>query len=905
MNYNKSYIVLAFIFFITILVFLIFITSNQYENPNLPAEPNYKILDGKPDSFFDKAQSSSEQINPASPTVTPMALDTILKPLDNQFVFHIVDALGEAVNEGKITINEKPFSFKQGLLTIEKPETASMQIAVVAEGYANCKTEFPVDAAQEKNIVLEYLLDFEILVTDQKNVPVKDAKVHLWKGQPAERPLQDNCLVSIWARNYSHFSSAAITRMDGIPVFSGIDKPLLASEVYFYPEDNFAYPVVGDKIHSIGATCWDTRDKPRILHAAEFKIPYVKLQQNNSQKLRIWDTLYLSGNKNHEKVLDTIEKVEYIRSNDHGYYLLMFPESALGEEIAVSETNKDGRSNFKGLMPALYYVQAQYENQWSNIIPLHPSCGGATLTTCDHCIFTVSVVRKNTKSTNSTHGHFVKMDDVQVRLTGKSETNPGVLLQKTSQGYTRFPSLKYGKYDVEVFSSGLLTAPVKKEVVVTLPKQDVVFELENWLKYTVSGTVVTAEQNEPVAGYSLGLRSGPYMYDTAITGPDGQFVFQDVPPGSYELFGTAPLDLNSPNCKFLPKKEESTYSPFLSPQPEFSTNPVHISVAQDVKDILFTVTPLIATAFSGKVMNPNGSPASQASVGMLTKNVEYDYSEPYKAYTIPSNVVTDSQGNFSFKLASQEMSTSKFEFTINAKEEKKTDPYWKMTSPNTSEFIESESIPIKIGTQKVVGTIGQTFSNIVIVLSDIQSNDLYMKMNLEQGEDINEIGAKISQNSVNLPVEYLSSNALKVGRVSPGNLEMFIRPEIFKEITTPYGNYKCRKYLFDKFQIEYPADKKELYIDYNPKKGVPVWGVCMGEDQAPVNGIYIDIDEVAENPNKYEGNATTDKNGFFTFSRLFEPKKQYKLTGYSNDNKIFETKPFYPPKENYKIIISK
>ena len=184
------------------------------------------------------------------------------------------------------------------------------------------------------------------------------------------------------------------------------------------------------------------------------------------------------------------------------------------------------------------------------------------------------------------------MDKVQVKLTGKSDTNPGVLLQETRQGYTRFPSLKYGKYDVEVFSSGLVTAPVKKEIVVNLPKQDVLFELENWLKHTVSGKVVNVGNNEPVQGYSLGLRGGPFVYDMSRTDTDGQFVFRDVPPGSYQLFGSAPSDLDSPNCKFLPKDEKTSYGPFLSPQPEIGTKFMQLSVVQDVKDILFTVTPI-------------------------------------------------------------------------------------------------------------------------------------------------------------------------------------------------------------------------------------------------------------------------------------------------------------------------
>ena len=356
MSYSKSYILLAISFFITILLFLVFLTSKPFENQNLLSEPNYKVLDGKPDSFLDKAPLSSAQITPVSPAITPMPPDNLLKSQESQIVFHVVDALGDAVNEGVITINGKPNSFKQGLFTIDKPDMATIQIAVTAEGYTDYKTEISADSVQEKNIVLEYLIDFKILVTDQNNKPAENATVSLWKGKAAERPVQDTCLVSIWEYNFLQFSNAHIKLIGGMLSFNAIDKPQSLANTYFAYEDNFAYPIVGDTIHSIGANCWDDRDKPHYQPAAELKIPYSDLQQHYSNKLKIWDTLYFSGNPEHGNVSDSKEKVEYIRSSEHGNYILTFPESNSRENIIESKTDKDGRALFAIICHLLYIM---------------------------------------------------------------------------------------------------------------------------------------------------------------------------------------------------------------------------------------------------------------------------------------------------------------------------------------------------------------------------------------------------------------------------------------------------------------------------------------------------------------------------------------------------------------------
>ncbi len=522
----------------------------------------------------------------------------------------LTDALGEPIPKGTIAIGEKELQFTDGKAEIPDLPNGQYTIKTVAEGYASKKENIFVDGDESIHIILEYVcfIDCWVYAVDStgmdNRIPEKSGvQVNLWKGYPVHRPVKTEVVLSL--DDYKGNQNVVFRReSDGIRVIRTEEDFIVPS---LSPNNPIGNPIAGDLLIGLSANMLRLDDQPAVEYFKQIPPDNV----SHSKLLRFWDDL--TARSETINLTGLMEEIIEFKRNDKRFYTWLRKSKTYprGEIIAQVKTDENGHCRYENLPAGSYFVQAQKENQRSEVRAIHPASGRAHLFLAETCNLYISVKKVPMKIRGLS-----AVTNANVKLQSNDRSG-GIKVAKTSQnGSVSFEKTPFGSYTLEVTPpANSALPPQSMQLILEEPKQLVNVEYEIKEDYEISGKVFVSETKEPVKDFAVKLyrtkspgedfkTMGDYGF--VKTDVNGDFRFENVIPGMYSV---------------EPVVKRSTYVGFVLP--DGLVNPDNISFSdeieveiadQNVEGIEIPVVSGIETSFSGKVLNRDGSSVENAQV---------------------------------------------------------------------------------------------------------------------------------------------------------------------------------------------------------------------------------------------------------------------------------------------------
>ena len=889
-NFLGVCIVLFLILIIGVILWVIFST------PSIPDNVKVSFLDEKPTPVpYNQTAQNVEKKDTSDISLTPNespANDTVnsattYEEHPNKKVLYIQDALGERIAKGSIQIASDTVEFDGGEFTFPRTMSGNIVFTVSSEGYFPVAGDIDLTTVNQKNICMEYTSSFSIQAGNEKGSPCPKARIRLWKAALPPRPVLGN-LPFITRLGMASQSMPVVTyQQNNFIIKSGCQLSDMPS-----PERE-TEPGAGDIIYSLGACTMSLNSAPSFLQKIPHWLPcpYKSIKLLPSSRLRIWDTIYYSGCKGCPQLSDTSESKEICeiqRGGDNLFYGLEFPK--LTESMTIleeSSTDENGCYQFSNLPPALYYAQAFTEEGQSDIVPLHPCCGGAVLRISSSSNVIVFVYNQGVTSQNA---NFKYAEHAEIVL--KSVSSKGIFSAVTDNwGSVIFPKVAFGQYHLTVKSSN---ETVEKDIEIVKPKERIFVYLNKWTRFSISGHVFDVATNKPVENYNVTL-GHDQKGDGFSTQSDknGYFIFRDMMPNKYYL------------CDAIDDYKTLQYSIARSQSNNFFCKntcgpPIYVTVTDsDVEDVTIPVGKIKATLFSGMVIDESNSPVSHCEMEITFNK--------YSLETAPKKPETDDKGNFSFKITDQGSANSDvFSWTLSAVQGEKIPAYWKKTGQDRYSKVEEILIPKLIGSVEVSGHTGREYNDIVIKVKSKTNKIIYGKI-LSEETDLKPFHIHAYQNNKDLPVSLGSDGLITIENVDSGEVKFSLSPTFQTMVKTPSGYQKIQKYCGQEFTVNMPKNENYMNLDITPLSASYVWGYVYNKDKTPIRSIFIQAyntknkEEKEENP---DGFTQSMDDGFFFLEGYRMPVNEYyylKIGTLLENQRVMKTDIFKPNIENINI----
>lgn len=806
-----------------------------------------------------------------------------VQPQSVQILFQ--DALGDPIPNGVVSCGTESFNFRHGKITIPKPNTDELLLQVRADGYQQIDQKISFVSSSIQIVEMEYLTDYEIQVLNQnKETPVPNALVKIWKAESAERPVKNEGSIIVGSNHPPlHFK-----KQDQDIVFTEVAS--VDSFMINIHHDGRAVPTKGDKLLNLGSCSWYPNTPPSLIPGGDpadwwqNSHPYYPVKKSYSSRLRIWDTLCVL-NKNSLNSKYIIQgKLEFIRDQRIGYSLLRIPEFTK-EDVPLAElqANSDGMVTFKDLHPALYYIQAIDQNRASKILPLHPCYGGGKLFLSDTSKVHVIVIKKGLENKSI---NLPTVKNAQVTL--KSPSGSGLFSLTTEpHGVANFVQIPIGIYELLITSSD---GNDEKQVEINKPEEWFYIYLEDWEQYSISGKVYDSQTGEAINGYQLHLNSAneKMIVSNTTSSQEGEYVFNNIPPGSYVITGkTNSLD----DLKYFPDGNYaidgrgvfSHEGIFLLPG-KFNklARPVHVE-HQDIEDIDFPLVKVVKTHFSGIVTYQDNKPVENCVLS-ISAGFKNNPNSMQLVQTVPDVPKTNQQGHFTFYIMNDFVSSPDYplEFKIVALVGNELPEQW-VTEDDNSTFYRYEGkhyVMEQVGSVSVIGGSGNIYENLHIMITNVATGTVYGKIIAEE-TDFEELEINAIQNNYGLKIDKNNDGTFQIENVAYGDLRINLLPHFKETITAQFGKCTYFKYLFESIDVILTEDQQEIELEIPLRKAGYLGGMVIDAQNNPVGHLYMEVIETT-NEHKYISNGYTDNNGyFFLNSPRMNPNLQYYLKIYS------------------------
>ncbi len=536
------------------------------------------------------------------PTPTP-----VLDP--NLLSIHVVDALGDSIQNARVEVAGKIHDSTNGLFSIPGLDEGAQTVTASAEGYASVQKKVQLPSHEVVEIPLEYTCSFEITVLNspEGGVPVTGAEVKIWEGPEVPRPVGDS--LTVRRRNIlwdAWDDSIVLRREDGrIRVTDTVGEGRFRFETH----PGSPIPRKGDTITGL---TYDRR--PTQLRSL----------------LRLWDSLAVlcpSGE-------DSEQSLWMELNCDGSDFTGSFYGAGKARRMLVDSTVTDaeGKCAFRDLPARLYFASAQSSGMVSFIHRICPSFSATTIPLFPEDQNKL-IIRAIKKDATYYKEKGIGEAEVRIRASGRMVLISGIT---DRWGETILKPLPSGEYKVTITLPEAANAvPVQKtvEVCIEEPSTHLVVPFEVRDKYRVAGRVLRADTGKPVAGYHVQLsceihrmtkeemrkaeeemlrklrRTFPKEYGgyaVTETNRNGEFEFYPVEYGEYLIENS--LTVHTPERSF------DGYVP-APPQGQALDKDPHFWIENaDVTGLEIYVLPGVMTHFSGQVLMADGEPAGSATV---------------------------------------------------------------------------------------------------------------------------------------------------------------------------------------------------------------------------------------------------------------------------------------------------
>ena len=811
--------------------------------------------------------------------VSPLAsldLFSASSPAVSNGELKIVDALGDAIPEGTITIDGKKYPFEDGRWAPEDGITGSKKVSIYSPGYVvlSPNLDFPLTKTHE--YWLEYTCSLEIVVyhDKEKQNTVSNAEVILWEGPRVQRPVLSELKLSGGTPNGPIERTVRLEK-EGFRVIQADDElyaPLKPKQ------GEYGAVLEGDLIVGVGG-CMTGPDLHPVYQWKEpagwpYFYPY---KQGASRRLRAWDALTAHvGCESGSYKQDYLE----LARGDLWFanYITNIGPSSRGEQLATATTDAHGCCRFENLQAGTYHVQALKGDSRSSLVAIHPAQTGAELFMHESCVLTVRV-SKDLPGHQPTLAGKIQNADVQIKsLDGGTALYSDVTGEV---GFALFKDFPWGKYVATVTpppDSNLEPKTQEFEVVDNFCDVDVTYESDIKL-YSVSGTIVDANTKKPVERTALfAYRSSDPSGScgNAVSDNEGRFLFTNLMPGEYNLN----LCLDRDHFKGYLAAGRYIHADGWSSMGGNITRDVKV-VDENVDGVQFEVIPAVKTRIVGQVVKSDGSPAAGAYV--IPKNQMLGFLE--------ADNRADAEGRFDFTIATasdmkeipngggSSGSYGMAGFGGNSSVEKDQAPKsaFTLTACLVEEMQSLDGMTysgtggrphlgrtLAEGAVNIPVALGETAENIKITLHDVDSSHtLVGKITTDSGELPEKMRVSVRQDKDNYPVEVASDGSFEVKGLHPGKVSINVSPYGRKEKIEGFGEVSVGDYCSEKLEVDIPKDVEEVKIDIPLARSGHIAGAAYDDAGKPLDGGNI-----IANGEKSHGFAKTNRNGKFWIDGL-------------------------------------
>ncbi|RJP19327.1 MAG: hypothetical protein C4527_27505 [Candidatus Omnitrophota bacterium] len=581
---------------------------------------------------------SASQPSPLSATETVMG----------SLSLSIVDAWGEAIENGKVEIGQKSAHFNDGQAKIADVPVGTHTLTVTAKGYAPAEQTLELNGHMSQTVTLEYLITLDCYVfasgSGDRNSRVAEKSgvdVVLWKGKPVLRPLSSRTTIpfSSWKGN----QTIVFERNANEIYIRDANQDFIPQEIDRY---NTADAKKGDRLAGISGCMMRVGDQSLRKLAPELS----SAGDLNSRYLRIWDTLAVNT-----MGIDLFLPIELEREGKRFMTYVevdKINEKTPGEIVMTLKTDNNGHCRFENLPAAMYYVLAQKGEEKSQIDAIYPIRGASYLQLAQSCKLRVNLKRPGVKLRG-----VAGVANAAVVLKSNEGGEGLSVVRSDAEGSADFPKVPFGKYTVTVTPPAGSSYETKTlALTIEEPYKIVTIEYEMETAFSVSGRVIDTNTQTPVPDFCLNLfrnksdaESYEMLGDYAFTktGADGNFTFENVIPGKYDI-------------ELLVKR--GTYAGYVAIGGVLVPDCISLAYSskievtdEDIDNVEIFVEPGVETTFAGTVLDSNGTP--RAGAKLFLDNGQFGIWR--------STGVSDENGKFQFSVVTA-ADANPYEKTVTA-----------------------------------------------------------------------------------------------------------------------------------------------------------------------------------------------------------------------------------------------
>ena len=783
----------------------------------------------------------------------------------------IVDALGDLIRDTSVEVGGEVYDAPSGHVTVQDLADGRHVVTAHALGYESVQQTLAVPASGPQAITLEYLCSFVVEAHDTKEggKPVAGVEISIWEGPPVQRPVKDTITVTVRdssGGNYDEVKVALRRESDGIRVVRAEGFWGVSIHEEHMQTTN---PEAGDMIIGLNGSMWRAGDHTQYPYYSDL------MGKPIHSRLRIWDSIVALSESEHDSGHGGTLELER-NGGRFNFTFLGANEETRGKVVTKAITGANGQCQFENLPARIYFATARIGDARSFPRIIRPSHSWEKIWYTNESNNQVWVDVTIAGVEVFPHKYIARAD-VQLKSVDRNIIMSG---ETDRFGTARFKSVPWGKYRMTVTPPARLDASpasMTLDVDAERPHNGVDAEFDVRLGPSVSGRVLQVGTEEPVEGFPLQLQRKRSEYARTRTDAEGGFSFPNVISGDYRVAST----LNRRTCNgFLPAPKSLSFE-----EPRFEVND------EDVRDLVYYVVPGVETHLSGVVEYEDGSPASDARIGVsvgVTKSGDR----------------ADSNGRFDLALLAPE-SDDEYEVEIHAQvketiRETLMGPGGKPMSSMTEKIRGSGSSPIAFRAGGTVDGIRITFplpEDKPAVVGKISTVDgglippQHFSMSVYAYQ-----GRQPRHGRVEPDGSY------KIENVEPGPVTVYCAPRgrgiSGSDRQTPEPSVS---YLMEMHRLEMLENQMTLEFDITLERATHFYGKVIDGDHNPAHEVYVKA--IGLGGESY-GLGETDRRGVFLVDGI-HPGVEHTLVASTEiqGGTLTVLEHLMPPDENIVLMV--
>lgn len=762
----------------------------------------------------------------------------------------------------------------------------------MAKGYQSFSDTIDVNNRSFYDIILDYRCDYQIIVYGiEKNVksmsdlpPQENARVLLYRSILCPRPVNKSLQVLVETK-FGRKPSLYNIQLSGNQFhiidsgnLSRFDEIIEKQTSKHLESGKYNLPSTGDFVDQIG-TCSNSQGTQFEKSFSPLFWYFIPIKNTETQLVRMVDTLQISLHDYEQS--DNFSRIRFSRlDGGKSEKKLYLPCFNISNEIVSEEiTDENGIAYFKDLKPGLYFVQAKYDEQYSQVRPLTPSTGGTKLRLSSSSTLTVKTIKGGNLS-----NYFV--ENTKISLKSINNNSPATILDNTDErGQVRIKSVPFGTYLIKAEPPSYTEMlPVENTVTINQPLQTISLFFNDWSRHSIKGRVIYHGTDDPINGIPLELfeerDKSFYPCSKTISDNNGEFIFQDIPKGIYEIRYIP--NLSEKQSYYLLKETPSfppDHEPFYIPLHDDTAIQLQI-VDETVRTVQIEMIGTKETRFSGMITDTRKQPVADAEIHLYRYYNSNNNTRELEIYTdCYDSLRSNEYGEFYFTIYSRDipsMNGITYSGKITA-EVKSIHPdaepvqFDTGLSSNTSIIDVFERItPQMKGAADFQFRLGENISSINVMLDDSHLFTVYGRLRTESDAVPYDAKIGILQNNINriLLGTYYQNGEFSIPGVEIGNFVIIV-DDAYEYNDNERINYENIRYSVNKSQAEnisnyYHKHDENLKIEITLKESGYLMGRLLDLNNNPLSNIVIQTDpDLGKSKYSY-----TDNNGRFKISNL-------------------------------------